>query len=193
MAVAVATGDALAPRAARISSVLAGKKITSSSSDSAAWAVGPSPRRAASTRASTRALASAGTAGTVFNSSTIRLSVSSSSSCASRTFHLREAQPQELAGALDSHFQRRYAGAGNLSHFLVLEAFHVTQEKGFPLRGRQSSQRRLDLFTPHDRVHIGWRSLVMREVAVHEHAGPPRLAPHHGPTAVRQNAEQPRL
>ena len=78
------------------------------------------------------------------------------------TFHLREAQPKELAGALDSHFQRRDAGASDLSHFLVLEAFHVTQQERFALRGGECRQGCLDLLTPDDRVHIRGRPAVLR-------------------------------
>ena len=74
----------------------------------------------------------------------------------------REAQPQKLAGALDSHLQRRYASACDPSHFLVLESFDVTQQERFPLRGRQSGQCCLDLFPPYNRVHIGGRAAIVR-------------------------------
>src|SRR5689334_9651576 len=131
---------------------------------------GRSLSRAASTRASTRAVASAGTVGSVLSSLTMRPINSSLSSLMSCTFHLREAQPKELAGALDSHFQRRYAGASDSSHFLVLEAFHVTQQEGFPLRGRECGQRCLDLLAPYDRVHIGGCPALLREITVHEDA-----------------------
>src|SRR5690349_10423762 len=131
---------------------------------------GRSLSRAASTRASTRAVASAGTGGSVLSSLTMRPINSSSCSLMSCTFHLREAQPKELTGALDSHFQRRYAGASYSSHFLVFEPFHMTQQEGFPLRGRECSQCCLDLLAPYDRVHVGGRPAVLREVTVHKDA-----------------------
>src|SRR5258708_4785527 len=121
-----------------------------------------------------------------------RITRSTTSSSRSNMLRLSEVLLQLLAGALHSHLQRRYPGAGQLGDLLVLEILDVLEQKRLAVLGCEAGQGSVDGVRPLHAVGlVRMRGTVQRVGVLHEHPAAPRRTRACGAAAVHQDAIQP--
>src|SRR5256884_197895 len=111
----------------------------------------------------------------------------------SNTLRLPENELQLLAGALDSHLQRRDARPRQPRHFVVLEVLDVLEEERLAVFRRESGERPADGVVPLRALgRAGERSAGEGRVVPHEQPPAPRRTRAGGPAPVDQDTVQPR-
>src|SRR2546427_10754463 len=106
----------------------------------------------------------------------------------SNTLRLSENELQLLAGALDSHLQRRDARSRQPRHFVVLEVLDVLEQERLAVFRRESGERPADGVVPLRALgRAGKRSAVEGRVVPHEQPPAPRRTRAGGPAPVDQD------
>src|SRR5262249_54105687 len=116
----------------------------------------------------------------------IRLSWSSS------TVHLTQQLTQAVAGAHDTHLQRRDPNPPEPRHLVIAQIFYVLQQEGFPLSRPELRQCTFDLSPPCAAIGRMLHGRRQECYVVDDERAPAAPAPSpERAAAIHQNAEQP--
>src|SRR5689334_7491897 len=110
----------------------------------------------------------------------------------SRTMHLTQQLAETVAGAHDTHLERRHSDPGKPRHLVVGQFLHILQQKRFALLRAKPLQGAIDLLTPGTLLgRMVLRRTQESRFVEDERFRPPTTACAQSPTPVDENAEQP--